>query len=500
MTTDTITDFADFGFAEPLARALVTKGYTVPTPIQAQGIPPVMAGHDLLGIAQTGTGKTAAFALPILNKLAENPRARFKLATRVLVLAPTRELVSQIAASFQAYGRNMRLTVCTVFGGVPIPRQERTIAPGVDIVVATPGRLLDLINRGSLDLARVETLVLDEADQMMDLGFIHDLRRIVGMLPHARQTLFFSATMPKAIEELASRYLKNPVQVAVKPSATTAERVDQAVIQVGQGEKAALLQLVLASETVDRALVFTRTKHGADRVVRQLSIAGMRAEAIHGNKSQPQRERALAAFRAGAIRILVATDIAARGLDIPGVSHVINYELPNVPEQYVHRIGRTARAGREGMAIAFVAPDERGLLRDIERTTRQKINQIALPLNFRAAVDEAKERERNAPPAPREPVREQRREQRRGNGGGGGGGGGGGSYGARNSATPGTARVRPQGARPFEGGRPAQDGRPQNNRPQSARPQNSRPQEGRPAQGQGRPQGGERRQFRGSRP
>ena len=473
MTVSNISDFADFGFAAPIAQALVTKGYTVPTPIQSQAIPPVMAGHDLLGIAQTGTGKTAAFALPILHKLAEQPRARFKLATRVLVLAPTRELVSQIAQSFQAYGRNLRLSVCTVFGGVPIPRQERMLAPGVDIVVATPGRLIDLINRGSLDLARVETLVLDEADQMMDLGFIHDLKRIVGLLPHARQTLFFSATMPKAIEELAGRYLKNPVQVAVKPAATTAERVDQAVIQVGQSEKPALLQLVLAYEGVDRALVFTRTKHGADRVVRQLGLAGLRAEAIHGNKSQPQRERALAAFRAGAIRILVATDIAARGLDIPGVSHVINYELPNVPDQYVHRIGRTARAGREGMAIAFCAPDERGLLKDIERTTRQKINQLALPANFRAAVEEAQVRERNAPPAPRdEPRREH--QQRRGGGG-------------RPGGSVGTARVRPQGTgRPFEGR--SQDGRPQAARPQNARPQNARPQ------------GGDRRQFRGARP
>jgi ATP-dependent RNA helicase RhlE len=491
-----ITDFAQFGFAAPIATALTTKGYTLPTPIQAQAIPPVMAGHDLLGIAQTGTGKTAAFALPILHKLAEHPRARFKLATRVLVLAPTRELVSQIAASFQAYGRNMRLSVCTVFGGVPIPRQERMIHPGVDIVVATPGRLLDLINRGSLDLARVETLVLDEADQMLDLGFIHDLKRIVGLLPHARQTLFFSATMPKAIEELASRYLKNPVQVAVKPAATTAERVDQAVIHVSASEKPALLQLVLAADTVDRALVFARTKHGADRIVRQLGLAGMRAEAIHGNKSQPQRERALAAFRAGAIRILVATDIAARGLDIPGVSHVINYELPNVPEQYVHRIGRTARAGRDGQAIAFCADDERSLLRDIERTTRQKIPALALPANFRAAVDEAKQRDRNAPPMPREEVREHRRDQprdnqRRAHGSGNmnynQGGVARGYAGA--SGGPGAARVRPQGApagRPT-GGRPPQSARPQGGQP------NARPQGGQP---QGRPQG-DRRSFRG---
>jgi ATP-dependent RNA helicase RhlE len=279
------------------------------------------------------------------------------------------------------------------------------MSQGVDVVVATPGRLLDLVERGSLDLKLVEILVLDEADQMLDLGFIHDLRRIVGLLPRKRQTLFFSATMPKAIEELAAKYLTNPVKVSVKPAATTAERVEQAVIHVNQSEKPALLQLVLRDASIDRALVFTRTKHGADRVVRQLGNAGIVAEAIHGNKSQPQRERALAAFKAGTCKVLVATDIAARGIDVSGVSHVINYELPNVPESYVHRIGRTARAGREGKAIAFCAEDERPFLRDIEKLIREKITPLALPADFRAAVLAAQKVERAAPPAPREEER-----------------------------------------------------------------------------------------------
>ena len=413
-----MTFFSSFGLAEPISRALEAKGYTEPTPIQIQAIPPVMEGNDLCGIAQTGTGKTAAFALPMLHRLALNPKHRQRFQTRALVLAPTRELASQIAESFEAYGKFMKLTVTTVFGGVPIPRQERAMSHGVDVVVATPGRLLDLVERGSLDLRHVEILVLDEADQMLDLGFIHDLRRIVGLLPRQRQTLFFSATMPKAIEELAARYLTNPVKVAVKPAATTAERVDQAVIHVNQSEKPALLQMVLKDSNVERALVFSRTKHGADRIVRQLGNAGIKAEAIHGNKSQPQRERALAAFKDGSCRVLVATDIAARGIDVTGVSHVINYELPNVPESYVHRIGRTARAGKSGQAIAFCADDERPFLRDIEKLTRQKITMLQLPADFRAAVAATQRIERSAPPAPRDeqPRRDHARPQPGGRG------------------------------------------------------------------------------------
>lgn len=381
-----MTLFSDFGLAAPLLRALEAEGYTSPTPIQQQAIAPVMEGRDLLGIAQTGTGKTAAFALPTLHRLAQNPQPTPAKSCRVLVLSPTRELASQIAESFRAYGSQMRLSVATVFGGMPIGRQQRQMERGVDILVATPGRLLDLIDRRALSLSHVETFVLDEADQMLDLGFIHALKRLVPMLPRRRQSLFFSATMPKSIAELAQRFLHNPVEVAVTPVATTAERVAQTVMFVNQSEKQALLHLVLQNKDIARVLVFTRTKHGADRVVRHLTHAHITAAAIHGNKSQAQRERALDAFRKGDCRVLVATDIAARGIDVEGVSHVINFELPNVPEQYVHRIGRTARAGASGEALAFCAPDERAYLRDIEKLTRQKVESVALPQGLAAAV------------------------------------------------------------------------------------------------------------------
>ena len=305
-----MTRFTDFGLAEPIARALEAKGYTDPTPIQTQAIPIVIEGRDLCGIAQTGTGKTAAFALPTLHRLAAAPKQLGRGHVRCLVLAPTRELASQIAESFSQYGKFMRLRVETVFGGVPIPRQERAMAQGVDVLVATPGRLIDLIDRGAVTLRMVEVLILDEADQMLDLGFIHALKRLVTMVPKQRQTLFFSATMPRAIEELAAKFLTNPAKVSVKPAATTAERVEQAVYLVNQSEKPALLQLELRKVGVERSLVFTRTKHGADRVVRQLGNAGIQAAAIHGNKSQGQRERALSDFKAGKVKVLVATDIA----------------------------------------------------------------------------------------------------------------------------------------------------------------------------------------------
>ena len=418
-----MTFFSDFGLAEPICRALEAKGYTEPTPIQTQAIPIVMAGRDLCGIAQTGTGKTAAFALPTIDKLAKSPKALTRGGVRTLVLSPTRELASQIADSFTAYGKFMRLSVTTVFGGVPINRQERAMAHGVDVLVATPGRLIDLIDRGAIDLRRVEVLILDEADQMLDLGFIHALKRIVTLLPKSRQTLFFSATMPKAIEDLAARYLNDPVKVSVKPAATTAERVEQAVTFVNQSEKPALLQMVLRQEGVERSLVFTRTKHGADRVVRQLGNAGIESAAIHGNKSQGQRERALEMFKTGKVKVLVATDIAARGIDVDGVSHVINYELPNVPESYVHRIGRTARAGNGGAAIAFCADDERPFLRDIERLTRMKVDILPLPEDFRSQVAKTAAAEKAAPPVPRDVDPRSSMTGRRPSGGGGGGGG-----------------------------------------------------------------------------
>jgi ATP-dependent RNA helicase RhlE len=300
----------------------------------------------------------------------------------VLVLAPTRELAAQIAASFSAYGKHIRLSVATVFGGIPINRQMREMQRGVDVLVATPGRLIDLIERRAVVLNGVEVAVLDEADQMLDLGFIHALRQLMALLPKDRQTLLFSATMPKAIATLADDYQNDPVRVAVAPVASTAERVEQFATHVRAADKQALLTLTLKDASIGRALVFMRTKHGADKVVRNLEKAGLRAAAIHGNKSQPQREKALEAFRAGRTRVLIATDIAARGLDIDGVSHVINYEIPNVPEQYVHRIGRTARAGAAGVALSFVGEDERGYLRDIERLTRLKIEVAALPEGF----------------------------------------------------------------------------------------------------------------------
>lgn len=358
--TETSVSFKTLGLDSSLVQALDGLGYSKPTPIQAQAIPHLLEGKDLCGIAQTGTGKTAAFALPSIHYLATNPQARPQRGCRMLILSPTRELASQIARACNDYTRHLRMSVNAVFGGVPIGRQMRMLDRGTDILVATPGRLLDLIDQRALVLKDVEVFVLDEADQMLDLGFIHALRRIDKLLPKNRQTLFFSATMPKTIQELSSQFLSDPVTVSVAPQSSTAERVEQFGIFVNQSEKQALLTITLKNTPgLDRALVFTRTKHGADRVVRHLEAAGLPAAAIHGNKSQPQRERALNAFRNGRLKILVATDIAARGIDVPGVSHVFNYELPNVAEQYVHRIGRTARAGRDGQAISFIANDER---------------------------------------------------------------------------------------------------------------------------------------------
>ncbi|HEU4959234.1 MAG TPA: DEAD/DEAH box helicase [Sphingomonas sp.] len=397
--------FSQLGLAEPLVRALEAKGYSQPTPIQQQAIPTLLGGRDLLGIAQTGTGKTAAFVLPSLQRLAEAGKRPLPYHCRMLVLTPTRELATQIAENARGYGKFSRLSVATVFGGTSINKNRQDMSRGVDLLVATPGRLLDLVDQRYVELSMLEILVLDEADQMLDLGFIHALRRIVKLLPRERQSLFFSATMPKAIRELADQFLNDPATVAIKPAATTAERVEQAVTFVGQKEKQALLTLKLADPAIDRALVFTRTKHGADRVVRLLGGNGIAAHAIHGNKSQPQRERALAAFKSGQVPILVATDIAARGIDVSGVSHVFNFELPNVPEQYVHRIGRTARAGASGVAISFCADDERPYLRDIERLTRQKVAIEPLPPGFTAAAEKLQAERRKtigADPAPRE--------------------------------------------------------------------------------------------------
>ncbi len=388
--------FHNLGLSKPLLDALAAKNYTQATPIQMQAIPTVLTGRDLLGIAQTGTGKTAAFMLPTLDRLAAARNIPKPGQIRMLVLAPTRELASQIAGMAEAYGRFMHLSVGVIFGGVPNGKSLRTVSRGLDVLVATPGRLLDLIDQRALNLRELEILVLDEADQMLDLGFIHALKRIVALVPPKRQTLFFSATMPKAIKELADRYLTNPAEVAVNPVAKTADRVEQSVVMVNQAEKTALLANLLRTDDFGRTLVFSRTKHGADKMVRMLEAAGIPAGAIHGNKSQAQRERALALFRSGQMPVLVATDIAARGIDIPNVGHVINYALPEVAEQYVHRIGRTARAGAEGKAIAFCSHEERNLLRDIERLTRLKINIDPLPKDFAATVEEM----RRLKPAP----------------------------------------------------------------------------------------------------
>ncbi|MCH9809057.1 MAG: DEAD/DEAH box helicase [Alphaproteobacteria bacterium] len=365
--------FEELGLAAPILKALTTEGYTTPTPIQGKAIPPVLEGSDLLGIAQTGTGKTAAFALPILTRLQANPKPNPRKGCRALVLSPTRELASQIAESFRVYGSNSDVKVAVVFGGVDIRKQIRTMATGVDVLVATPGRLIDHVGQRTIDLSGTEIFVLDEADQMLDLGFVKPIRRIANMLSKNRQNLFFSATMPKEISGLADDLLNEPVKVSVAPVATTAERIDQQVIHVEQRKKRSLLVELFGQTDMGRTLVFTRTKRGADRVARHLETAGFPAAAIHGNKSQRQREKALESFKKSNIQVLVATDIAARGIDIDGVSHVVNFELPEVPEAYVHRIGRTARAGASGKAISLCDSVERNLLRAIEKLTRQTI-------------------------------------------------------------------------------------------------------------------------------
>jgi len=375
--------FNQLGLSKAVLSALDAKGYTVPTPIQAQAIPPLLEGKDLLGIAQTGTGKTLAFIAPSIDRLIASGKRAQPRGCRMLVLAPTRELAAQIAESAKAYSKGQPISVATVFGGTSVHKNKVDLARGVDILVATPGRLVDLLDQHYLILLGIEIFVLDEADQMMDLGFIHALKRIVRELPSKRQSLFFSATMPKTIRDLAGQFLRSdPVEVKVTPVATTAERVEQSVTFVNQAEKQSLLTMLVRDPAVERALIFTRTKHGADRVVKLLAGNGIAANAIHGNKSQPQRERALGEFKAGKVKLLIATDIAARGIDVSGVSHVFNFELPNVPEQYVHRIGRTARAGKDGIAISFCADDERPYLKDIEKLTRQKVTVVPLPADF----------------------------------------------------------------------------------------------------------------------
>jgi ATP-dependent RNA helicase RhlE len=375
------SDFVSLSLAQPLLRALSDEGYTVPTPIQSQAIPPVLSGRDVLGCAQTGTGKTAAFALPILHRLlAAAPTDRKGPAKpRVLVLAPTRELATQIADSFIAYGRHASFRTAVIFGGVSQFHQVKALDRGVDILVATPGRLIDLMDQGIVKLDSIRTLVLDEADRMLDMGFIQPIRKIVAKLTRERQTLLFSATMPPEIMKLADALLREPVKVAVTPIASAAPKIEQALYHVPRTVKQALLHHLLGDASMERAVVFTKTKHGADRVAKKLVQAGISADAIHGNKAQNRRERTLEAFRKGSLRVLVATDLAARGLDVDDVSHVVNFDLPMEPEAYVHRIGRTGRAGKTGIAISFCDAEERGLLRDIERLVKKEVPQRPLP-------------------------------------------------------------------------------------------------------------------------
>ncbi|WP_306097012.1 DEAD/DEAH box helicase [Qipengyuania flava] len=458
--------FEDLGLSQPVLQALDLKGYNNPTPIQAQAIPPVLEGRDLMGIAQTGTGKTAAFMLPSIDRLREADKQTPFKSCRMLVLAPTRELAGQIAQNAKDYGALAGLKVHSIVGGTSVNKDRNKLHRGTDILVATPGRLLDLIDQKAFTLDKVEVLVLDEADQMLDLGFIHALRRISQLVPEDRQTLFFSATMPKQIQELVGKYCRNPVKVSVTPESTTAERIDQFLFMVQQDEKQTLLEMILSERhpvpgKFERVLIFARTKHGCDRIVKKLSQSGIPANAIHGNKSQPQRERALGEFRSAKTPILVATDVAARGIDIPGVSHVLNYELPNVPEQYVHRIGRTARAGRDGIAIAFCAEDERDYLKDIRKKTDAEFERLALPDNFRAVVEGvgptkreqkprlARPKVRPAGDAARKPKPKQKHTARKGKPAGAGAGGAGAGAGR-----PGGNRNRSRNRRRSGGGAP----------------------------------------------
>lgn len=388
-----------------LLQALAKEGYTTPTPIQQQAIPIVLEGHDLLGCAQTGTGKTAAFALPILQHLyTAGSNSRGYKHIRALILTPTRELAAQIGDSFAAYGRNTGLKYDVIFGGVSQHTQTLSLRNGTDVLIATPGRLLDLMNQGEVHLDHLEVFVLDEADRMLDMGFILDVKKVIRELPTERQTLFFSATMPPPIAELAAKILYNPVRVEVTPVSSTAERIEQAVFFVHKKEKQRLLEHLLTELNISRALLFTRTKHGADRITKDLAKAGVRAAAIHGNKSQASRQTALQNFKLGKLKVLVATDIAARGIDIDDLTHVINFDLPNVPETYVHRIGRTGRAGAAGVAFSFCDGEEIAYLRDINKLIGLKVPAQPHPFEHTIPVVET------APPAM--PQRQRRRPQR----------------------------------------------------------------------------------------
>jgi len=432
----TISKFSELGLAEPIERALQARNHTIPTPIQARAIPKLLEGRDMLGIAQTGTGKTAAFALPILHQLTAKRANAGPRRPRALILAPTRELAIQIGEEFRAYAKYLNLRQTVIFGGVGQSPQVKALARGLEILVATPGRLLDLMNQRHLKLDAVEFFVLDEADRMLDMGFVRDVRKIIAALPKARQSLLFSATMPGEISKLSGEILNDPIRVEVTPQATPIERVEQSVYHVDQTGKLNLLTDILSDPALSRVIVFARTKHRANRVAERLDRCGIKSDAIHGNKSQGARQTALKRFRAGQVRVLVATDIAARGIDVDSISHVINFELPNEPESYVHRIGRTARAGNGGSAISFCDSSERAFLRDIERLIKSRITVIG-----------------------DEPVMSEQEERRRAH--------------------------KPQGGRPH-GGR--SHGKPSHGKPSGAKPSHGKPSQGKPWHKQGRPQ------------
>ena len=502
--------FADLGLSETLLRALSAAKYTTPTPIQERTIPALLQGRDVLGIAQTGTGKTAAFALPILQHLSSTTVRAQPKSPRALVLAPTRELAVQIARSFETYGYGLGLRLCTVVGGLGYGRQIETLQRGVDILVATPGRLLDLIERGNVKLGQVTFFVLDEADRMFDMGFVRDVRRITQLVAKDRQTLLFSATMPNDIAKLANEILKNPEKVEIAPQGRTIDKIDQRVYFVNSSTKRALLSHLLSDASLERVIVFTRTKRGANRVAEALEDQGVRSEAIHGNKSQNARQKALDNFSRGKARVLVATDLASRGIDVTGVTHVINFELPADAESYVHRIGRTARAGASGVALSFCDGSERGQLRSIEKLTSQRIAVVPTPSNedMPAAPPMRPRAEREARDAGEDDQRNGRFRPgghgARNGGGGRPGGGGRRSFGDRPShdrtghdqtrgdrpPAPastefrgGDFRDRPQGERP-------QGDRPQGDRPYGDRPRNDRPHGDRPQGDRPRPYGG----------
>jgi len=454
--------FDELQLIEPLLRAVREEGYDEPTPIQQQAIPHVLLGRDLLGCAQTGTGKTAAFALPILQGLSDRDQGNGPRHIRALVLSPTRELATQIGDSFHAYGRHLRLKVATIYGGIGQGPQVDKLRRGVDILVATPGRLLDLMQQGFVKLQSVEVFVLDEADRMLDMGFLPDVRKVIAAVPHKRQTLMFSATMPKDIQKLADAILNNPIQVAVTPPATTVELTTQSVYFVEKGQKNALLQHILSDPAVSRVLVFTRTKHGANKVVKQIAHAGVRAEPIHSNKSQMAREKALGNFRAGRTRVLVATDIAARGIDVDNITHVINFDVPNEPETYVHRIGRTGRAGQLGIALSFCSREERPFLSAIERLIRARIAVAETPRSLPEVVAPPAHPDNHRSPQARSEDQRPSRWQRRGGNGNG-------------------PRRDPhqRGNSPAQGGqhapKPAAAPKPHSSQPHSGQPQGQRP-------------------------